>query len=119
MKAFIKKLKKNSCLKKYFKIVPPLLIQRYGGISSYTAAQLEKTLSEHKIKLDYVQYLYAFFLSKDGFENIKKLKNEQWNYEALRAEVFQNYPQARKQYRQSGLNDSEFGGDAMYSGHDH
>ena len=85
---FVGFIRKRIVLKRFLTVLPRRLVQDYGHRGPYTPAQIESTISRHKLSPQrYWPYALALFSDRQGLERLRGEPDRSHDYLGLRAEL--------------------------------
>ena len=74
-------------LNRYAKFLGPNLQKRYGRSSTYTPAQIERTVQETGLPQSHLWYGYAMFVEEAEFEAVRQSSGRDCDYKGMRQEI--------------------------------
>lgn len=84
---WISNFRRRRAIKRYARILGPLLKRRYGNSNTYTVGQIKNTAEQAKLPMAYICFGYAMYMSQDEFEKLHVSLGQRCDYGAMRQEV--------------------------------
>lgn len=80
----------RSALRAYARKLGPELRKRYGSSKTYTVDQINAACKQAGLRIDYVRYGYAMFLSPKEHRDLGRRLEKEHDYQVLKAEVMEH-----------------------------